>query len=77
MSGVAAFKQFLSLICHAGHRAAFEKGVLHMDLSDGNILITGSKEVGKRAVIIDSDYAKMVEDITGPDDSISVRHFHS
>ena len=61
------------LICYSGHRAAFERGVLHRDLSEGNVLITGSKEVGKRAVIIDFDYAKMLEDLTLADDPISVR----
>ncbi|EPS96876.1 hypothetical protein FOMPIDRAFT_1025203 [Fomitopsis schrenkii] len=55
----------------AGHQAALEQGVVHRDLSEGNVLITGSKEVGKRAVIIDFDYAKMLEDATLAQDLIS------
>lgn len=55
------------------HRAVYEKGVLHKDLGEGNILITGCTEVGKRAVIIDFDYAKMLEDATVAADPISVR----
>ena len=46
--------------------------MLHKDLSEGNVLITGSTEVGKRAVIIDFDYAKMLEDPSLMDDPISV-----
>ena len=56
-----------------GHRAAYEKGVLHRDLSEGNLLITGSKEVGFRAMVIDFDYAKFLEDAMLADDPISVR----
>ena len=62
----------MCLIFHSGHWAAFTRGVLHRDLSEGNVLITGSTEVGKRAVIIDFDYAKMLEDPTLADDPISV-----
>ncbi|EPS98045.1 hypothetical protein FOMPIDRAFT_1017926 [Fomitopsis schrenkii] len=54
-----------------GHQAALEQGVLHRDLSEGNVLITGSKEVGKRVVIIDFDYAKMLGDAPLIDDPIS------
>lgn len=56
-----------------GHWTAFNNGVLHRDLSEGNVLITGSTEVGKRAVMIDFDYAKMLDDPTLADDPISVR----
>ena len=48
-------------------------GVLHRDLSEGNILITGSKKVGFRGVIIDMDYAKFSDDPTLAEDPISVR----
>ena len=48
-----------SLTVHAGHRQAYNRGVLHRDISEGNILITGKKidERGKRGVLIDFDNA--------------------
>ncbi|KAH9835356.1 uncharacterized protein C8Q71DRAFT_811995 [Rhodofomes roseus] len=55
----------------AGHWAAYEKGVTHRDLSDTNILITGSKEVGRRGMVIDFDYAKILGDATLAEDPIS------
>ncbi|KAF7978562.1 hypothetical protein HWV62_45486 [Athelia sp. TMB] len=42
-----------------GHQNAYNRGVLHRDISEGNILITGKKldERGKRGVLIDFDNA--------------------
>ncbi|KAF7975929.1 hypothetical protein HWV62_8203 [Athelia sp. TMB] len=42
-----------------GHQNAYNRGVLHRDVSEGNILITGKKldERGKRGVLIDFDNA--------------------
>ena len=41
----------------AGHQHAYNMGVLHRDISEGNILITGKPEVGKRGALIDFDNA--------------------
>ncbi|EPS97392.1 hypothetical protein FOMPIDRAFT_1025016, partial [Fomitopsis schrenkii] len=57
----------------AGHWAAYRRGVVHRDLSEGNLLITGSDVPGLRAMIIDFDYAKFLGDPTLADDLISVR----
>ncbi|KAF7978565.1 hypothetical protein HWV62_45492 [Athelia sp. TMB] len=42
-----------------GHQNAYNRGVLHRDISEGNILITGKSldERGKRGVLIDFDNA--------------------
>ncbi|KAF7975925.1 hypothetical protein HWV62_8195 [Athelia sp. TMB] len=42
-----------------GHQNAYNRGVLHRDISEGNILITGKNldERGKRGVLIDFDNA--------------------
>jgi hypothetical protein len=40
-----------------GHRNSYEKGVLHHDISLGNIIITGKFERGHRGVLIDYDNA--------------------
>ncbi|KZV71162.1 hypothetical protein PENSPDRAFT_650916 [Peniophora sp. CONT] len=42
----------------AGHRALHDKGVLHRDISIGNILITPHRKVGCRGMLIDLDYAR-------------------
>ncbi|KAF7970623.1 hypothetical protein HWV62_23555 [Athelia sp. TMB] len=41
----------------AGHQHAYNRGVLHRDISEGNILITGKPEFGKRGALIDFDNA--------------------
>jgi hypothetical protein len=40
-----------------GHRNSYNKGVLHRDISLGNIIITGKSERGHRGVLIDYDNA--------------------
>jgi serine/threonine protein kinase len=40
-----------------GHRNSYDKGVLHRDISLGNILITGKEDPGNRGVLIDYDNA--------------------
>ena len=44
---------------HAGHQHAYNRDVLHRDISEGNILITGKNldERGKRGALIDFDNA--------------------
>ena len=61
------------LSCDLGHRAAYGVGVLYRDLSEGNVLITSSKEVGLRVMIIEFDYAKLLEDPTLANEPMSVR----
>ncbi|THH10375.1 hypothetical protein EW146_g8388 [Bondarzewia mesenterica] len=38
-----------------GHRNSYRQGILHRDVSLGNVLITGKKEPGNRGVLIDYD----------------------
>ncbi|KZT63025.1 hypothetical protein DAEQUDRAFT_815861 [Daedalea quercina L-15889] len=47
-----------------GYQAAYQKNVIHRDMSVENILITRLTEEGKRGVIIDFDYAKVLGDPT-------------
>ncbi|KZT63030.1 hypothetical protein DAEQUDRAFT_760660, partial [Daedalea quercina L-15889] len=54
-----------------GYQTAYEKKVIHRDISVDNILITGLTTVGKRGVIIDFDYAKVLGDPTLHDDPMS------
>ena len=46
-----------------GYRTAYEKGVIHRDMSVGNILINGLPQdtQGNRGFIIDLDHAKLME----------------
>lgn len=62
----------------SGHRYSYEKGVLHRDISVGNILITGKSEHGRRGALIDYDNAILWKDHKVlADDPLSVRLFHS
>lgn len=40
-----------------GHEFAYERGVLHRDISAGNIIITGKLAKGMRGALIDFDNA--------------------
>ena len=42
-----------------GHRTIRNNGVLHRDISTGNVLITPYSEPGRRGMLIDLDYAKL------------------
>ncbi|KZT70394.1 hypothetical protein DAEQUDRAFT_764574 [Daedalea quercina L-15889] len=55
----------------AGHWEAFKQGVIHRDLSVGNILITGDTTEGRRGIIIDFDYAKIIGETAIHDDPMS------
>ena len=56
-----------------GHKNAVQKGVLHRDISNGNILITGSRDRGKRGVLIDFDNAVNLHNYNPtPDDPLTV-----
>jgi len=48
----------------AGHRIAFENGVVHHDLSPENILISRETAKGRHGIVIDLDFAKMLDDKT-------------
>ena len=56
-----------------GHRNSYEKGVLHRDISLGNIIITGNSERGRRGALIDYNNAIFREDHQAvTDDPLSV-----
>ncbi|KAI0924873.1 hypothetical protein AcV7_010460 [Taiwanofungus camphoratus] len=57
-----------------GHRNSVQKGVLHRDISLGNILITGKSERGHRGVLIDYDNAIPEEHVTLADDPATGTH---
>ncbi|KAF7969843.1 hypothetical protein HWV62_25912 [Athelia sp. TMB] len=61
------------------HKNAAQKGVLHRDISSGNILITGNQDRGKRGVLIDFDNACNLNNYnSAPDDpSTGTRAFMS
>ena len=54
----------------SGHRQAWEVGVLHRDVSAGNILISERPEKRLRGFLHDFDYSSMTKEIPPPlDDS--------
>ncbi|KAI0924832.1 hypothetical protein AcV7_010427 [Taiwanofungus camphoratus] len=57
-----------------GHRNSVQKGVLHRDISLGNILITGKSERGHRGVLIDYNNAIPEEHVTLADDPATGTH---
>lgn len=65
---------FLFIHAVTGHGKAYDNGVLHRDISDGNIVITGDQKVGLRSALIDFDNAiKHQEHRTLVNDPITVR----
>jgi hypothetical protein len=59
-----------------GHRNSYDRGVLHRDISIGNIIITGRLDPGSRGVLIDYDNAIRLERYTHLlDDPASVCKF--
>ena len=57
-----------------GYRTAYEKGVIHRDMSVGNILINRLPQdtKGNRGFIIDFDHASLMGAATVHDDPVSV-----
>ncbi|KAJ7186302.1 hypothetical protein GGX14DRAFT_374842 [Mycena pura] len=44
------------------HRIAYDAGVIHRDISDGNVLFGGTVEGTREAFLVDWDYAEFTED---------------
>jgi RIO-like serine/threonine protein kinase len=52
------------------HQAAYKAGILHCDLSPGNIMLVGSETNIKDGMLIDWDLSKFI----GPEDKLDAAH---
>jgi len=62
------------LTCITAHQAAYKAGILHCDLSPGNIMLVGSEINIRDGMLIDWDLSTFINPQDNPDAARRVTH---